>query len=383
MKDNIKSKIKNLKIQSGTHSPSIDSILSMLPEINIKVDACFLSNPYATDLFMTSLSEDFKNIHELRNILEYYPPQNKSVAKIISKVIGIGDENIFVGNGAIEIIQAVIHNFVRKKIVIILPTFSSYYEFVRDDTEVVFYQLDKDNEYKLDVQKFVDFINFHKPDSLVLINPNNPNGWYINILDLKFLLESCRNLDNVILDESFVHFANEDEDFTLINNYQLFNDFNNLIIIKSMSKDFGIAGLRAGYAVMRSECVRELLSKGYLWNISGLTNYFFKKYADKSFQLMYDSVRKLYIKETIGFYKKFSTLSEKYKVYPTSANFLLVELLSEIDSFEFSMELLLDNGLYVRDCSDKIGLEGKFLRVASRTREENEFILETFRMYSK
>jgi histidinol-phosphate/aromatic aminotransferase/cobyric acid decarboxylase-like protein len=212
----IADKIKELKSNSGSHSPSIDTLLKECVELELNVDACFLSNPYATELFMDQLKNDLIITGKLRDALEYYPPQNRDIAKIIATAINVEFSNIFVGNGAIEIIQAVLHNFVKNKICVIIPTFSSYYEFVKQGVEVIYYKLEKENEFELDSRKFVNFIVENKPDTVVIINPNNPDGGYISKENLVFILENLKDVSNIIVDESFIHFAYEDLAFSQI-----------------------------------------------------------------------------------------------------------------------------------------------------------------------
>jgi len=379
-KSELKTKIKEVKGNSGTHSPSIDTLLSQFSDFKINIDACFLSNPYATELFLNYLDNDLIKTNQLKNILEYYPPQNREVAKYISKAIGINSKNIFVGNGAIEIIQAILHNFVKSKVVIILPTFSSYYEFLKEDTNVIYYTLDKNNNFTLDIKNYISFINLHKPDTIVILNPNNPNGFYLRKSEIEEILENTKYVENVIIDESFIHFAYENLEFSQISSEYLISKYQNLVIIKSMSKDFGIAGIRAGYAVMNSKRVDHLLKNGYLWNVSGLANYFFKIYTEDDFIKKYDIARKKYIMNTMMFLKELETI--KYiHVYPSKANFALIELKNNIQSFDFTIDLLLNNGIYVRDCSDKIGLNGSFIRIASRTFEENLEIINALKNY--
>lgn len=363
-------KLLELKNMSGSHSPSIATILKEIPDIKVKVDACFLSNPYATDLFMNYFNSDIISKNKLREILEYYPPQNYDVARYISKAINIDSQYIFVGNGAIEIIQALLHNFVTGRLAIIIPTFSSYYEFINDNTQVFYYQLRKEYNYHLDVLDFIRFVNDNNIKSTVLINPNNPSGGYLNREELDLILKECKELDNIIIDESFIHFAYEDLTLSQITSEELVYNNPNLTIIKSMSKDFGIAGIRAGYAVMDTLKIKKLLSNGYLWNISGIADYFFKIYSDPIFQKEYEVTRKKYIMNTLMFLSELNTLSN-VKVYSSKANFALVEVLNGYTSFDFAMNLLIDDGVYVRDCNDKIGLEGEFIRIASRTFEEN------------
>ena len=182
----------------------------------------------------------------------------------------------------------------------------------------------------------------------------------------------------MIIDESFIHFAYEDIELSQITSEELTDTYLNLIIVKSMSKDFGIAGLRAGYAVMNADKVDKLLRNGYLWNISGLTNYFFKVYSEKEFIEKYDIVRKKYIMNTLMFLNELKTI-EGIKVYPSRANFALVEIENGMTSFDFTISLLINYGIYVRDCSDKIGLDGEFVRIASRSFEENLLIIKAMK----
>jgi histidinol-phosphate/aromatic aminotransferase/cobyric acid decarboxylase-like protein len=369
-----KEQLKRLKLESGSHSPSIDTILSML-EIDLKIDACFLSNPYATDLFWEYFNRELIETSKLKSLLEYYPPQNRSIAQSLSLAIGVDKRKIFIGNGAIEIIQAVLHNFVYDSICLILPTFSSYYEFLPDNINVKYYFLKKDNDFLLDVEDYISFVKSSKVKSIVLINPNNPNGFYTTREEILKILNELNYLDLIVIDESFIHFAFEDSSFELIDNNKFINQFDNLVIIKSLSKDFGVAGIRCGYSIMNETRVDELLNKGYLWNVSGISNYFLKLYARSEFQKDYEIIRKKYIRDTRYFINKLKDIPE-IKCYDSFANFVLVELPQSWNSFDFSIELLFNHGVYVRDCSDKIGLDGSFIRVASRTFDENLIILD-------
>ncbi|MDP4664002.1 MAG: aminotransferase class I/II-fold pyridoxal phosphate-dependent enzyme, partial [Salibacteraceae bacterium] len=119
---------------------------------------------------------------------------------------------------------------------------------------------------------------------------------------------------------SFIHFAYENVDLSQITSEELIQKYSNLIIVKSLSKDFGIAGVRAGYAVMSEDKVNTLLSNGYLWNVSGLADYFFKIYSQTDFVEEYNIVRKKYIMNTLMFLTELNAIT-KLKVYPSKANF--------------------------------------------------------------
>ncbi len=367
--------IKKLKENSGSHSPSLFTLAHQFPDVKIKVDACFLSNPYASQLFFKFFQEEFQNKRNFENLIQYYPSQNTIIAQLVARHLDISAKNIFMGNGAVEVIQAVIHNFVKKKMIVNIPTFSSYYEFAKENIEVVYHQLSQKNNFNLDLENYLKQVEKEKPDTVVLINPNNPDGSYIKLTEMEYLIKKLQDVDNIIIDESFIHFARE-EDNQIQSTVKLIDKFNNLIIIKSMSKDFGIAGIRAGYGVMNPEKVNHLLKNGYLWNLSGLAEYFFRIYIQDDFQKMYEKVRIKYINQTQTFIQKLSKI-EGIKVYPSQANFVLIELLEGSTAFNFFNKLLLEEGIYTRNCSDKIGLRGEFIRIASRTKKENKKIIKS------
>ena len=260
--------------------------------------------------------------------------------------------------------------------VVNIPTFSSYYEFATDDLEIDFFKLEKENNYNLDIDEYIEFIKKSKPDSLVLINPNNPTGNYIIKSDLIRILNELSFVDNIIIDESFIHFAFEDEFYSEVTLSKLVDEYKNLYIVKSMSKDFGIAGIRAGYAIMDEKKIEKLLKNGYLWNSNGLAEHFFRLYGKHDFVTKYQVVRKRYIEETQQFIIDIAKVPN-IKVFPSSANFVLVELPAGVYSELVSSIVLIRHGIYVRNCDDKIGLEGSYLRIASRGKKDNQLIIES------
>lgn len=371
--------IKLLKHQAGSHSPSLFTIKEQLPELKMNIDACFLSNPYATDLFLDYFKKELLGDDlAIRDMLEFYPSQNNVIASSLALFLKVPAEMLFVGNGAIEIIQAVIHNFTNNKIIVNIPTFSSYYEFVKPGVSIVFNKLKKEEEYKLNVSDLLQLVKSEEPDTVVLINPNNPNGGYITKDEIAELLEGLKKIGTVLLDESFIHFAFENENMDPLSYVDMVLKYPNVVTIKSMSKDFGIAGIRAGYAIMHPNRIKQLLSNGFLWNSNGLAEYFFKLYTREQFQNEYEIVRKKYIRDTQEYFKELKEING-IKQYPSQANFALLELKSGISADDFAFGLLVKSGVYTRTCSDKIGLEGEFIRLASRSSEENKQIIKAIK----
>jgi histidinol-phosphate/aromatic aminotransferase/cobyric acid decarboxylase-like protein len=372
-------RIKRLKKEAGSHSPSAWTLAKLIPELRLKVDACFLSNPYATKLFLMHFHREVIRPRKLRALLELYPSQNRVIAAKLGRVLDLEPESIFVGNGAAEIIQAILHRFTREKILVNLPTFSPYYEFTRPETQVVFNALHKQNGFRFEPATYLDVVDRERPDTVVLINPNNPDGGYIRHTVMVKLLEELRLIPNVIVDESFIHFACEGSDFAYRSVADQVTRFPNLTVVKSMSKDFGVAGIRAGYAVMAPDRVRALLKNGYLWNSSGLAEYFFDLYSRPDFQERYERERVRFIRSSRRFFTALGEIPGLH-VYPTSANFALVELHNGVTAEDLVCRLLIRRGIYTRTCDDKRGLDtGRFLRIAARSRPENAYIIRSLR----
>ena len=134
-------RLAELKDEAGSHSPSLLTLREQMPELEITVDACFISNPYATQLFLDYFTAELLDTGAIRDVLEFYPSQNQVIGGLLADHLGISADRVFVGNGAIEIIQAVIHNFAKRRVLVTLPTFSSYYEFAEGRVDVVFHLL--------------------------------------------------------------------------------------------------------------------------------------------------------------------------------------------------------------------------------------------------
>lgn len=375
---NLKKTLRELKSKSGNHSPSIKFLKREIPQLEIKIDACFLSNPYATELFMSYFESEIVSQGKLRDLLEFYPSQNNNIAEALGGFFKINPGSIFIGNGAIEVIQAIIHNYTQKSIVINIPTFSSYHDFVKPGVDIHFFKLQKSEKFALDINKYLDYVKMVKPDTVVIINPNNPDGGYLPVREVYKIVSQLDFVNNIIIDESFIHFAFEDESLQITSSYDLVKEFKNVIIIKSLSKDFGIAGVRAGYSIMDEHRVNDLLRYGYLWNSNGIAEYFFDLYCRPDFAREYNKVRIQYIRDTQEFLEVTRSI-KGFISYPSYANFALLEIENGESDFDVFVKLLVDKGIYVRPCKDKIGLDGEFIRVSSRKKDENEFVIDALK----
>ena len=371
----ILSKIEQLSAKSGSHSPSLGTIQLVIPEIKVDIDACYLSNPLATDLFWSHFNADLlADPNHFKRMLEAYPSQNRAIAERLSGALGIDSNRLFITNGATEAIQAVLHNYA-SHIHISIPTFSPYYEFAGPGTEVTKYQLDPASNFAVDPDEYVRSVLQSGADTAVMISPNNPDGYVIPDSDLDFILSKLQGLKTIIVDESFIHFDDRptlsDQLPTLTG---ITEKYQNITVVKSMSKDFGIAGIRAGYAIMNPERVMELLVHGYLWNTSGIAEYFFGLFDRSEFLAEYRQELATY-KTYIDKFTQKTSAFDFVQCFDTSANFQLMQMPAGISAEIVAGLLLARHGIYARSCGDKIGLNGEFLRVAIRAESENTKVL--------
>jgi histidinol-phosphate/aromatic aminotransferase/cobyric acid decarboxylase-like protein len=256
-----------------------------------------------------------------------------------------------------------------RKVLLPIPTFSTYYEAIPDCKDIIPYQLNPHNDYAVDVEDFINVVRNRQPDCVVLVNPNNPTG---QLLDKKSIIRIHHELTTeqlLIVDESFIDFSSQDDS---IEEYSL--DYSNIIIIRSLSKDFGIAGLRVGYAVMSEERVKKHLQRGFLWNSNGIAYFFTELLADEKFRKKYQKARDDYNSARDAFYQELVSIG--IDVTASQANFFMIKV---ADPESYFAKLLYTHGIYTRILNDKWGLDGGYLRIASKDRKENRMMINAIK----
>ena len=360
----IAERVRMLKAASGSHSPSVAEIERALPGV-VQVDACFLSNPYATDEAMRRLRAI--GPRELERMVSHYPSQGGAIASLLAPSVGVPADQLVVGNGACEVIQALLAR-APGPLLLSVPTFSAYYEFAAGP--VVPHQLDPDQDFRLDLGELEAMVDRYEPDTVVIINPNNPDGGRLADASLADFVQRMRGrVKQVIVDESFSHFSTDGAPPTLA---PLVAELPHLVVVNSLSKSHGIAGLRLGYAVMAPLRARQIRGAS-LWNLNAFAEWFCGVLGDPAYQRAYEGARRRYVRETRRLLGALGELPG-VRVFPSAANFALLEL--DRPAPEVAASLLARHGVYVRDCGDKWGLDGdRYLRVAARSEPENRRIV--------
>ncbi|MEG0844111.1 MAG: histidinol-phosphate transaminase [Romboutsia sp.] len=287
----------------------------------------------------------------------------------ISHYIGIDPKFIIPGNGATEIIY-IIMKCIGERLAILNPTFSEYERSAKlNNIEVVDISLDKEKNFEIDINKIKE--NIDKFDSIVVCNPNNPNGKVKNLEDLLDIV--VKNNKLLIVDETFIEFVENENEYSLI---KYVDKCENIFILKAVTKFFGMPGLRLGYGVTSNKKIIEgIYTYKEPWTINSfadtLSNYIFgdKQYIDDSKQY-YINERKYMIDELRNI--------KNLVVYDTDSNFILIKLKYN-SAMELKIKLIKEANILIRDASNFTGLDDSFVRVAIRSHNENEILVKYMR----
>lgn len=332
------------------------------------IDFCYLVNPYFPPKQMVE-----KMQIELPTLLTQYPSGLRVQNMNAERLFGVDENHIFVGNGAAELINALGHVLKGKTVAVNLPAFNEYVRCFKDCKIV---EIDNSKrDYALDVDIIKKAIKDN--DYTVVINPDNPSGYMLTkeeILELVSFAKECKH--GLIVDESFADFAQKEIRFTLFDN-ELINENPNLIVVKSISKSFGVPGIRLGLlATSNEKLLDELKQEMQVWNINSFGEYYLqiyqlyaKDYANACDQIVAER------EKLIAELNKFKNI----KVYPSEANYVMVDL-KDRSARELAVSLLDKYNLIIKDLSTKNKFKGKnFIRLAVRDRKDNDFLLEVLR----
>jgi threonine-phosphate decarboxylase len=258
-----------------------------------------------------------------------------------------------------------------------IPTFGEYIEKMKDLRNAELYPLDPDDRYQLRLDDYLAWVGKRKLECLVVINPGNPTGQFIPLDEMVEFLHRARDLELVIVDESFIDFAGDPIPSLL----PIAHQFTNLLIVRSMSKHCGVPGLRLGYCYSANLHILNRLRRFLpTWNLNTLAQYFLSLLPGA--EADYHLGRKRLIGDVMHLYEDLRTIP-RLEVYPTGANFLLFKIQNGMTANELQNRLLVEHEMYVRDCSNKLGMDAFHIRVASQGREKDTRLVEALRILVK
>jgi histidinol-phosphate/aromatic aminotransferase/cobyric acid decarboxylase-like protein/choline kinase len=331
------------------------------------LDFCYLVNPYFPPAQMQNEMKAY-----FTDLIGSYPSGLNTQNLLAAKLFNIDEETILTGNGASELIRA-LQPLLRGTIGITYPTFNEYPESFCRNEQIAF--IPDDFNYTRD-----DLITFaEKCDNLLLINPDNPSGNFIPLPDVIELADLLRRKNKrLILDESFADFADTGENQTFIK-ADLLSKYQNCIVIKSLSKSYGVPGIRLGVLASGDrELLKEIRTHLSIWNINSFGEYFLQIIGKhlKNYQHSCGEIAK----ERERFRTKLLETG-LMRVYPSQANYFLCKLNDSMKAKtarELTEYLLASHNIFIKDLTGKKGIPGGgFIRIAIRGKDDNDVFTKT------
>lgn len=334
------------------------------------MDFCYLVNPfYPNRKLLDEIKANFERL------ICDYPSGQDINALLAAKYFGLHKEDICVGNGAAELIKALMES-TSGKVGMIYPSFEEYPHRKAESDIVPFYASGRDYRYTAD--ELMAFFGDKDIEMLVLINPDNPSGNYIEKKDVLRIADWAKEKGILfVVDESFVDFAKTAESSTLLER-DLLKAYPNLIVVKSISKSFGVPGLRLGVLASGDTARIAAMKKDVaIWNINSFAEFYlqiFEKYKSN-----YESALAQF-KEVRDEYTASLEAIQNLRVIPSQANYVMCELTGDITSTALAETLLDKYNILIKDLSQKKGFNGKsYVRLAVKTPQENELLVSALK----
>lgn len=334
------------------------------------LDYCYLVNPYFPS---RRLKDEMKANFD--TLLTEYPSGMNINALLAEKTFGVRKEYIVPGNGAAELIKSLMENL-QGRLGIIYPTFEEYPNRKSPEELEIFVPQTEDFHYT--AQDVMDHFTEHPVENLLIINPDNPSGNYIAYQDvLRLASWACESGIRLIIDESFVDFSSEYPRCTLLNNSVL-EQYPDMIVIKSISKSYGVPGLRLGIMASADISLIEYVKKDVsIWNINSFAEFFMQIYT--KYESDYSKAARKFRDERQRFRDELSSIPF-LKVFDTEANYFLCEVLPPHTSHSLTVALLNIYRILVKDCSSKKVFEGRnYIRIAIRNKEDNNKLINALK----
>lgn len=333
------------------------------------LDFCYLVNPYfPTKRMKLEMKASFETL------LTEYPSGMNINSILAARNFGIKSNYICVGNGAAELIKALME-LSNCKIGVSIPTFEEYPN--RKEGDIIHFR-PSNKDFSYTANDLMEYYDDKEIGMLLIINPDNPSG---NFIPVKHLLKiykwaESRNI-YLVVDESFVDFSEDFENNTLLKN-SILESCPSLIVVKSISKSYGVPGLRLGViASSNQDFIQRIKKNVAIWNINSFAEFYMQIFS--KYETDYNKGCHKLIEERKRFTKRLSKI-KNIRVIPSQANYLLCEITGKISSLKLTEELLNKYNILVKDCSTKKGFEGRnYIRIAVRDKKDNDKLIAAFK----
>ena len=345
------------------------------------LDFCYLVNPY----FPSKRMKD-----ELRSnfdtLLTEYPSGMKVNTLIASKCFGVSEPYIVPGNGAAELIKVLMEVIIKFKAQsskfkagFIRPTFEEYPNRYDKDSQLTFVPQNEDYRYTAD--DLIAFFGDKDIQTLMVINPDNPSGNFIPKADVLRLAQWCEDKGiRLVVDESFVDFSIDYATNSLLSD-EILETYPHMAVMKSISKSFGVPGLRLGILASADKAlIAQMKKEVSIWNLNSFAEFFMQIY--NKHEKDYQKACEKFVTERDSFERQLRTVPF-LRVMPSQANYFLCEVLPPYTAKEIVIYMLRHHNILTRDCSLKPGLDPnkQYMRIAVRNHEDNTRLVEALKEF--
>ncbi|GAT80428.1 aminotransferase [Streptomyces sp. F-3] len=348
--------VTSLFRSTAAHSPSMAALTRESGDGTGPVDFCIPCNPY----FPTP--EMFQDMAaRLREIITYYPSSAETITAELCELLQLPPQCVAMGNGSTELITWIDHLLVRESLAVPVPTFGRWTDQpMETGKRVDMFPLQESNGFVLDLAQYAEFIRKRGTRVAVICNPNNPDGGFQHRQSLVQFMDAMADLDLVVIDESFLEFADAEEEPSVVQEAMLRP---NVVVLRSLGKNFGLHGIRFGYLVANPSIAGRIRSMLPKWNLNSFAEHvvFMLKEHSAEYRQSLQQVRRDRA-EMAGQLSALPGLT----VYPSQGNFLFVRLPLGADGTVVRDRLLTEHRILVRECGNKIGSSSRFLRLVVR-----------------
>lgn len=334
------------------------------------LDFCYLVNPYFNrSKIIDEIQDNF------RTLVSEYPAGMAVNSKLASECWHIKQEYIIPGNGAAELIKVLTENLVGK-VGVVRPTFEEYPNRLLEGQVTTF--VPQSATFRYTANDLMAFFGKNHVDSLLLINPDNPSGNFIPKDDVLRLAQWCEDKGvRFLLDESFVDFSVNFSSNTFLDN-ALLESFPHMCVIKSISKSYGVPGLRLGILCSAdTSLVARMKKQVSIWNINSFAEFFmqiYPKYRDD-----YNRACCQFIETRDDFEFELAQIPF-IKVMPSQANYFFLEVLPPYKPKQLCSILLEKYNILASACLAKKGIDpNRYMRIAVRNHEDNEKFIQAMK----
>ncbi|MFE5755800.1 pyridoxal phosphate-dependent aminotransferase [Streptomyces massasporeus] len=352
MADNVTSLFRS----TAAHSPSMAALTREGGEGAGPVDFCIPCNPY----FPTpAMFEDMAG--RLRDIITYYPSSADTITAELCSLLQLPPQCVAMGNGSTELITWIDHLLVRESLAVPVPTFGRWTDQpMETGKRVDMFPLQESSGFALDLAQYAEFIRARGTRVAVICNPNNPDGGFLHKHAIVQFMDAMADLDLIVIDESFLEFADAEAEPSVVQEAMLRP---NVVVLRSLGKNFGLHGIRFGYLVANPALagrVRSMLPK---WNLNSFAEHvvFMLKEHGAEYAQSLQQVRR----DRLDMAGQLSSLPG-LTVYPSQGNFLFVRLPVGAEGTVVRDRMLTEHRILVRECGNKIGSSSRFLRLVVR-----------------